>query len=296
MRRDAFGELHPAVTFGFFMCAVIFSIIVQDPLWTGASLVASALCLVSVRGRGAWRMVAAMAAAFVAIAAVNALLNAHGSTVLFIYLGGRPFTLEALLSGMQTAGMFASVMLWFGSYAQVVTTDRFTYLFGNAAPAVTLTFTMALRLVPTCLRRAQRISAARAGIGRSVRAGSVRARAASGLEVLSALTARSLEGAIITADSMRSRGYGSGARTQMACVRFAGRDAAVTAAGAVLFAGAAFGIARGWASAQFLPTVVLAPPSGASAVTLAAFAGFLLIPVIVNAKEGSPWRSSSSRI
>ncbi len=296
MRRDAFEELHPAVTFGFFMCAVIFSIIVQDPLWTGASLVASALCLVSVRGRRAWRMVAAMAAAFVAIAAVNALLNAHGSTVLFIYLGGRPFTLEALLYGMQTAGMFASVMLWFGSYAQVVTTDRFTYLFGNAAPAVTLTLTMALRLVPTCLRRARRISAARAGIGKSVSAGSARARAASGLEVLSALTARSLEGAIITADSMRSRGYGTGLRTRMAHVRFSVRDAVAVTAGAILFAGAVFGIAHGWASAQFLPTVELAPLSGASVATLAAFAGFLLLPVIINVEEGSSWRSSSSRI
>lgn len=294
--RDGFGYTHPAITFGFFASAIILSVIVQNPFWIGLSVIASALFLICLRGRDAWRVLGALALAFAVLSLVNPLFNASGPTVLFTYLGGRPYTLEALFYGMQTAGMFASVMAWFACYGIVMTTDRFTYLFGGHAPALTLVFTMILRLIPAYARKASQIAHARACIGMSVRAGDVRARARSGLDVLDALTSWALEGAIITADSMRSRGYGSGPRTQMASYRFSGRDAAMLCLGIALLVGAGAGVAWGCASAQYVPEVSLPEPDAAGIATFSAYAAFLLAPSVICLKERISWRCSISRI
>lgn len=296
VRHDAFGKLHPAVTFGFFVAVIILTVIVQNPWWTAASVAGSAGFLIVLRGRAAGRLLFWMAGAFVALSVLNPLFNPHGSTVLFNYLGGRAYTLEALLFGMETAGMFVAIILWFGSSERVMTTDRFTYLFGGKAPALTLVLTMVLRLVPLYAAKVRQISCARAGVGLSIKTGGVRERVADGAATLSALIAWVLEGALIKADSMRARGYGCGTRTQMATYRFGLRDAVISVVGGVLLALAMGGVMGGWASALYLPSVVLPPLSIAGALSCGAFAGLVALPSIVEGVEELSWRSSISKI
>lgn len=292
---DAFGQLHPAVTFGFFLSAILLTVIVQNPFWVAASVVAAALLYLSLRGRSAWKVLAAMVVVFGAVSVINPLFNTQGSTVLFTWFG-RPYTGEALGFGMQTAGMFVGIMLWFCSYDRIMTSDRFTYLFGGRAPSLTLVLTMVLRFIPDYLRRARQIADARACVGLSVRQGSLRERVADGSSVLSALTSWALEGAIIQADSMRSRGYGCGPRTQMAIYALGVRDGVVAALGLVLLALALAGVIAGCASAQFVPRVVLPPVSVGGIGSWAAFTGLLLLPFFVNMREWIAWRSSISKI
>lgn len=308
MCREAFQAFHPAVTFGFFVCAIVLTVIVQSPIWLVACFVCAAAYYICVRGRAGWKVILGMIPVFIALSAINPLFNTLGNTVLFTYLDGRPYTLEALFFGMQTAGMFVSIMLWFGSYNHVMSSDKFTYLFGGLAPSITLVLTMILRLVPSYMRKARQISSTRACIGLSMREGSVRDRAHDGISVLSALTTWALESSIITADSMRSRGYGSGGsptdspsatkskRTQFARYRFRARDAVLSTVFIVLLAVALISIAAGCAGAEFIPQVVFPSVSTLSVIGFMAFAAFLAMPSIVDIQERISWRNSLSKI
>lgn len=209
MRPDAFSTHHPAVTLTFFVGVIVLCVLVQQPVVQAVGLMGAMLYYLCLRGRDAGRLLAAMALALIALTAINPLFNTLGDTVLFTYLGARPYTLEALAYGASTATMFVSVMLWFACYAQVMSTDKFTYLFGRRAPALTLVLTMTLRLVPSYARKARQISTARRCAGLSMTQGSVRERVRDGASLLSALTSWALESAVTTADSMRSRGYGT---------------------------------------------------------------------------------------
>ena len=208
MRPDAFSTHHPAVTLTFFVGVIVLCVLVQQPVVQAAGLMGAVLYYLCLCGRDAWRLLVAMALALIVLAAINPLFNTLGDTVLFTYLGTRSYTLEALAYGASTATMFVSVMLWFACYVQVMSTDKFTYLFGRRVPALTLVLTMTLRLVPSYVRKARQISTARRCVGLSMTRGSVRERAQDGASLLSALTSWALEGAVTTADSMRSRGYG----------------------------------------------------------------------------------------
>ena len=212
MRSDSFSTHHPAMTLTFFVSVIVLCVLVQQPIVQAVGLMGAVLYYLCLRRRDAWRLLVAMMLALVVLAALNPLFNTLGDTVLFTYLGTRPYTLEALAYGASTAVMFVSVMLWFACYAQVMSTDKFTYLFGRRAPALTLVLTMTLRLVPSYVRKARQISTARRCAGLSMTQGSMRERARDGASLLSALTSWALEGAVTMADSMRSRGYGSRAK------------------------------------------------------------------------------------
>ena len=56
-------------------------------------------------------------------------------------------------------------MLWFGCYSEVLTSDKFTSLFGNWIPALSLLLVMVLRLIPEFMRKTKQIAADRSAIG-----------------------------------------------------------------------------------------------------------------------------------
>ncbi len=313
---------HPALTFGFFLCAIVLSVVVQHPLWLGVCIVCSAALYLCVRGRAAGKMIALMAVVFCLLAAVNPLFNTMGNTVLFTYLHDRPYTLEALLFGMQTAGMFVSIILWFASFNRVVSSDQLTSLFGGLAPSITLVLTMILRLIPAYTRKAKQISEARACVGLSVSVGSLRDRGRDGMATLSALTTWALESSVTTADSMRSRGYGARKdvpqergwqaynaqdhdvqerslaikRTQYAYYPFKTADKARATAMVVLFGVAAFAIFSGCASAEYLLSIAFPPMTPLSVCGFIAFALFLSIPSLICVQKRLSWRNSISKM
>ncbi|MFR5355769.1 MAG: energy-coupling factor transporter transmembrane component T [Clostridia bacterium] len=89
---------------------------------------------------------------FLFIAVANPLVNHRGVTLLGMFLN-QWITLEAIAYGL-TAGMsLAALILWFGCYSEVMTSEKFLYLFGKIAPASALLISMALQLVPKLNRQ-----------------------------------------------------------------------------------------------------------------------------------------------
>ncbi len=298
MRPDAFSTHHPAVTLTFFVGVIVLCVLVQQPILQAIGLIGAALYYICVRGRDAWRLLTGMALAFVMLAAINPLFNTLGSTVLFTWLDDRPFTLEALAYGASTACIFASVMLWFACYARVMSSDKFSYLFGTRAPALTLVLTMTLRLVPSYARKARQISTARRCAGLSTTSGSLRQRAGDGASLLSALTTWALEGSVTTADSMRSRGYGTndGTPSRYAHYRFTARDAMLFVIMLACIAIICTTLATGALGVSYIPVIDVPPLSFLGIAALIAFAILVLLPSLTDAKEAIAWRCSLSRI
>ena len=81
-------------------------------------------------------------------ALVNPAFNHEGATILTYLPSGNPLTMESMFYGVAAAVMLASVVLWFSSYNEVMTSDKFVYLFGRIIPALSLVLSMALRFIP----------------------------------------------------------------------------------------------------------------------------------------------------
>lgn len=288
MHYDAFSKRHPLVNFIFFMGAIGCAVVIQHPAYIAAGCVCAAAYLMML-SRKAWKLVLGLIPVFVFISGVNPLFNDYGQRVLFT-LFGRPYTLEALLYGMAIAGIFVSMLLWFGCYSRVLTSDKFVALFGGLIPALSLLLVMVLRMIPDLIRKCRQILASRGSIGKGAGAdSSPKEKLRDGVSILSALTDWALEGSIITADSMRSRGYGSGKRTNFRLYRMTGTDWAL-----LLFMGALIGITltAGGTEAAYTPELSIARPTPG----LVTYVIFLLIPIVMQIKEMIQWHICVSRI
>ena len=117
-----------------------------------------------------------------------------------------------------------------------------------------------------------------------------RDKVADGLTVLSAMTSWALEGSLVTAASMRSRGYGAGRRSSFQVYRMTGQDGMLLGwmllLGGVVLASAALG----GVTAVFVPNLNLAPVSGVYALGFGAYWGYLLIPTLLHLREALQWR------
>lgn len=155
---------------------------------------------------------------------VNMAFNHEGATILLYLPTGNPLTLESILYGLAAAVMLAAVITWFSCYTAVFTSDKFVYLFGRIIPALSLVLSMTLRFVPRFKQQFRQTAEARRCVGRSIWAGSLSSRIKNGAAVLSIMVTWSLENAIETADSMKSRGYGLPGRTAFSIYQFDVRD------------------------------------------------------------------------
>ena len=286
---DAFSKCHPAVNFLFFVGAIGFGVVIQHPAYLAAGLVSGLIYHLVLTGPKGWKLPLAMVPVFVLITVINPVFNTYGKTVLFLFFG-RNYTLEALIYGMTLGGMFVLMMLWFSCYNQVLTSDKFVCLFGSLIPSLSLLLVMILRLMPSFMRKTRQILGARNSIGKGTNEhASVKERILAGTTVMSALTDWALEGSIVTADSMRARGYGTAKRTNFQIYRFTARDILLLAVMLVL---AATVLALGGTAASFTPDYS-ADPVGWG---LAAYGVFLLLPVILHVKEAIVWRISISKM
>lgn len=288
MKCDAFSRCHPAVNFLYFALAIGFGVVIQHPAYMLAAMMGAAAYYLLLKGKQGIKAILWMLPVFFLIAAVNPLFNTLGQTVLFD-LFGKPYTLEALYYGLVVGGIFIVMMLWFGCYNEVLTSDKFTSLFGNLIPSLSLLLVMVLRMIPNLMRKAVQISGARKSIGKAVDNGIKKERLVSGMTVLSALTDWALEGSVVTADSMRARGYGAAKRSNFQIYRMSTRDWVLLALIALLAAAVIFG---GSKEAEFVPALQIAPLTWG----FGAYCAYLCIPTAFHLKEAITWHILRSKI
>ena len=288
MKYDAFSRCHPVVNFLYFVGAIGFGVVIQHPAYMLAAVIGAAVYYLLLKGKKGIKTILLLLPVFFLITAVNPLFNTLGETELFS-LFGKPYTLEALYYGAVVGGIFVVMMLWFGCYNAVLTSDKFTSLFGNLIPALSLLLVMVLRMIPNLMRKAVQISGARKSIGKSVESGTTKEKVLGGMTVLSALTDWALEGSVVTADSMRARGYGAAKRTNFQIYRMRSLDWALLGLISLLAAATIFG---GDKTAAFIPTLQIAPLTWG----FGAYCAYLLLPTALHLKEAITWHILRSKI
>ena len=299
MGTDRFSSAHPAVSFGYFMAVILLSVMLLHPVYLLLSLAGAAAYLLALKGRRAVPLLLGMVPLFLVITAFSPLLNTlkdpqGGHVVCMLF--GRYITWELLCNGAMLSAMFLAMVLWFLCYSHVMTGDKFTTLFAPLLPALSLLLVMVLRLVPAYGRKAKQIITARQCIGLGGSGGKGQALRGA-MANLSALTAWALEGAIVTADSMRSRGYGAAKRTNFRLYRFSLSDGLLLALMAALAAVTAAAAAMGYARAEFVPAVYIAGSNTLlGAAGLITWAVLLLLPTILHLWEDMTWRILRSKI
>ena len=292
MRNDAFSKCHPAVNFLFFVGAIGMSVVIQHPMYLLSGIVTGGIYYLLLNGGKGWKTILGLLPVFVFLTAINPLFNTLGETPLF-YVFGRPYTFEALLYGGALASMFVIMMLWFGCYNKVLTSDKFTSLFGNLIPAISLLLVMVFRMVPNFIRKTGQIIGARKSIGKGAsEAASTKEKVKDGMTVLGTLTSWALEGSVVTGDSMRARGYGSAKRTSFMIYRMTAADWWLLVVMAVLVTLTILAAVWGQMTATFTPKLQIAATSWG----IVAYTAYLLIPTALSIKEAIQWHISRSRI
>jgi len=293
--RDTFSGYHPIINFLFFGLVLVFSMCLTHPVCLAVSLSSALAYSLYLRGRRAARAALRYLLPMALLAAViNTAFSHEGETILAYLPSGNPLTLESVAYGLAAAAMLASVVTWFSCYNEVMTSDKFVYLFGRVIPALSLVLSMTLRFVPKFNAQIRVVSEAQRCVGRDASEGSVWRRAKNGVTILSIMITWSLENAIETADSMRSRGYGLPGRTAFSIYRFDDRDRA--ALGWLLFCGAYLvaGWIAGGLSWRYYPTMRGTALTAFPVSFLLAYLALCLTPVILNCREDRKWKRLTS--
>ena len=204
-----------------------------------------------------------------------------------------------MLYGVAAAVMLASVVLWFSSYNEVMTSDKFVYLFGRMIPgAVIWCSPWRLRFIPKFKAQMLTVSEAQACIGRDTKNGSVIPPCWERRQnLLHHGHMVSLENAIETADSMRAarlricRGAQRSPSTVLTTVTR-------TALAWLIFCGAY--ILSGWLAGgmyfRYYPTVKTALWTPLTISFMFVYLALVLTPVILDRKEDRQWKSLRSEI
>ena len=296
MNADAFSKRHPLVNFIFFLGAIGFGVMIQHPVYLAAGFLCSTGYYLLLKGRKGLKMLLWMVLFFLVMTAINPLFNVHGRTTLFC-LFGRPYTLEGMYYGAAIAGALVIMLIWFGCYNAVLTSDKFTCLFGDLIPALSLLLVMVLRLIPNLMRKASQFMGARKSIGKG---GSEQARrrekVMDGMMIVSALTDWALEGSVVTGDAMRSRGYGTFKRSSFMVYRMTGIDFGLLVTQCVLMITVLATVFTGGVTATFTPDLYIAPVRGVHTLGFFSYCLYLLIPSILHIKETIQWHISRSKI
>lgn len=285
------------MNFLYFTLVLLFTMFFMHPVCLLISVVCSTCYAIELHGRKAVRFsLFYMVPMLLMAALVNPAFNHEGATILTYLPTGNPLTLESMVYGVASALMLVSVMTWFTCYNAVMTSDKFVYLFGRIIPSLSLVLSMTLRFIPKFQTQYRAVAQAQACVGRDVSTGSLWTRIRNGVTILSIMITWSLENAIETADSMKSRGYGLPGRTAFSIYRFEERDKA-----ALLWLGfCACFIISGWAVGGlrwlYYPIMqgMLAEPFTVSMQLV--YLALCMTPVIINGLEDRKWKQFKSTI
>ena len=288
---NAFSSYHPAVNLIYFLMVTVITVLVMHPVYLTISLLGALCYAYTIDGAKSLRFTLVGILPFMLfVMLLNPLFHHGGITVLGYFPSGNPLTLESILYGLGSGMMMAAMMLWFRCYTNVMTSDKFVYLFGKILPAFSLILSMTLRFVPMFYQQFTQIRETQKGLGRDITDGTIMERICHGITILSILITWSLEHAVETADSMKCRGYGLPGRSAFSIYSFEKRDKILLIL--MLLCGSymafiAFSGAMVWQYYPFIKGGAVTPRSVSGVLCY-----FLLsmLPTYMNKKEERIWR------
>ena len=293
---NEFAKYHPLINFIYFTAVIVFSMIFVHPICLVTSLLCSVMYSVILNGKKALKFIAMLLPLMLISALINPAFNHEGVTVIAYLPSGNPLTLESILYGIVAASMVATVICWFSCFNKIMTSDKFIYLFGRIIPSLSLILSMTFRFVPKFKEQVQEVSNAQKSMGRDTSEGSVFARVKNSIRILSAVITWSLENAIDTSDSMKSRGYGLTGRTAYSNYVFDKRDVTALIYLAVTITYFLIGALLGKIHYRYFPSMRGTDMSFYSTSIFISYIMICIMPIIIEIWEELKWRKLKSKI
>lgn len=276
-----FDSYHPAINFIYFAAVIGCTVAFRHPAFLLISYASAFLYAVKLSGRRALRFglsLLPLMALYVLWYAAN---NHFGVTALFRNSAGNMITLQAIVQGTVIAVTVSSVLLWFSCVNAIITADKTVYLFGRISPHLSLFLAILLRMVPRIRKEAQRITTAQCCIGRGPGQGNPLERVRNFLRIVSMTITWAIDSLVTASDSMNARGYTLKGRTAYSLYRFGHRDGALVLVLLALFAAALAAAKLGQTNMLCNPVFSLPDVTALSVFFYTAYAGFCLLPAVL---------------
>lgn len=285
---SGFKNLHPICSFSYFAAVIILVLVCQNPIAMLEALTGAVFFLHCAEKGKVWKRLRYLLPMLLLIAFANPLLNHRGVTRL-VKVMNQWVTLEALCYGITAGLSLAALILWFGCYQEVITSDKFLYLFGKAAPGTALLISMALNLVPKLEQELQQIREGQEMLYPEKPGRMEKIRKA--IRHVSTLLGWSLENTVEQVDSMKARGYGLRRRTTFHLFRFESGDYKFMLLLLLLGGSCITGRCLGYGTMEFYPRMDSLVNGAGDILFYLVFLVLMWLPGLLEWREELLWRS-----
>lgn len=248
--------LHPLVILVYFIFVIGLAMIISNPICTIISLTGALALTTRLKGmHGIRKGIFALIPLILVTALINPLFSHQGITILAYFPNGNPLTLESILYGINMSAVFLSVILWFVSVNEIMSSERIMYVLGRIMPVLALTFSMILKFIPLIRKHIKETRE----VNRVLRGDSQNSmydKIKEGISDLSSSLTWILDDSVMTADSMKCRGYGLPGRTSYTRYVFTKADAMWLIFLIVLMCALLFGYHMDYIYWQFYPYIL----------------------------------------
>lgn len=290
-----FDRLHPITAFVYFMLLLLVAMLTMNPVIITICYLASVVfCGMLIGLRKLLSSLAYNIPLMLMIALTNPMFVHKGETILF-FLNDNPVTKEAIVYGSFASMMIMSVFYLCRCYTEIMTSDKFVYLFGRVIPKLSLVLSMILAFIPKLKRKYKEIDEAQKALGIYATQSYVD-KIRSKMRVLSILLTNSLETSVDTADSMRARGYGLKGRTSYAIYRFTVADFAYLMFSIIFGVTTVVLIMLGTSEFYYYPTISVIKGTPTVYILYSSLVFLAGSSIFMEVKENILWRYLKSKI
>ena len=290
-----FDRLHPITAFVYFMLLLLVAMLTMNPVIITICYLASVVfCGMLIGLRKLLSSLAYNIPLMLMIALTNPMFVHKGETILF-FLNDNPVTKEAIVYGTFASMMIMSVFYLCRCYTEIMTSDKFIYLFGRVIPKLSLVLSMILAFIPKLKRKYKEIDEAQKALGIYATESYVD-KIRSKMRVLSILLTNSLETSVDTADSMRARGYGLKGRTSYAIYRFTASDFTYLAFSIIFGVTTVVLIMLGTSEFYYYPTISVIKGTPTVYILYSSLVLLAGSSIFMEVKENFLWRYLKSKI
>lgn len=285
------ASYHPLVSFTYFFVVIGMSMIYMHPVLSLISLISATFYSLGLNKKRTFQTLKFTMLMALCITIANGLFVNRGLTVLF-YFRYNPVTLESISYGMTSGIMMASVVMWFSCYNEIITSDKFLYIFGKIMPSIALMVNMTIRLIPKLIDQTKIIANTQKTVGLDYEEGTLLMKIKSSMRILSILVTWALEDAVMTADSMKARGYGLKGRSNFSIYRFIKRDMIMISLIGIIGLFLFIGYMNGYGKLLFYPTIENIKFDTLSIILYLSFLVITILPVCLEIVEEYKWKYS----
>lgn len=288
----AFEQYNPLAVAVYFLTVIGIAMFSMNPIVLFLSVAGSIALYLKRNGMRNIKIHLYSMLIFLLMALINPLVSHNGVTVLFV-LNHNPVTFEAFIYGIASSAMIISVLYWFRSFSQIMTSDKLLYIFGAMSPKLALILSMALRYVPLFGSQVKKVNNAQKALG-LYKDDNIVDSFKGGIRVFSVMVTWALENGIVTADSMTARGYGIGKRTHFSIFKCRKQDVLLLLTSIILFALTLMGLL--YIEFVYYPAISMSISDSFGIAGYIFYGVLVFLPLIIEITEDIKWKYLKSKI